>query len=156
MGAIFFPARPPALSVAPVGATIPTLTQAGAGTATINAGILGIPFTCSVPGMHGSRSSPLLMNFTGARRHDSKNFLYSIDDFGRNTYGLFPRNICLDFAHDNLAAYRLLARWDINALIDINGRAMSSGSAPDDITFNKLGVLSAGPAMRWSPGAMTP
>lgn len=75
---------------------------------------------------------PLLMNFTSARRHDSKNFLYAIDDLGRNTYGLFPKNICLDSAHDNMAAYRLLERWDINALIDINGRAKSSDDAPDD------------------------
>ena len=82
---------------------------------------------------------PLLMNFTGARRHDSKNFLYTIDDFGRNTYGLFPKNICLDSAYDNIATYRLLERWDINALIDINGRAKSSDNAPDDIAFNKQG-----------------
>ena len=82
---------------------------------------------------------PLLMKFTGAKRHDSKNFLYAIDDFGRNTYGIFPKNICLDSAHDNIPTYKLLERWDINALIDINGRAKASENAPGDITFNKKG-----------------
>ena len=82
---------------------------------------------------------PLLMKFTSARRHDSKNFLYAIDDFGRNTFGISPKNICLDSAHDNIPTYELLERWDINALIDINGRAKASENAPDDITFNKNG-----------------
>lgn len=82
---------------------------------------------------------PLLMKFTDARRHDSKNFLYSIDDFGRNGFGLSPRNVCLDSAHDNIPTYMLLERWGINSLIDINGRAKASENAPDDITFNKDG-----------------
>lgn len=82
---------------------------------------------------------PLLMKFTDARRHDSKNFLYSIDDFGRNGFGLSPKNVCLDSAHDNIPTYRLLDHWGINALIDINRRAKASENAPDDITFNKKG-----------------
>lgn len=82
---------------------------------------------------------PLLMNFTSARRHDSKNFLYAIDDFGRNVFGLSPKNLCLDSAHDNLPTYELLDRWDISALIDINSRAKFSEDAPDEITFNKKG-----------------
>lgn len=82
---------------------------------------------------------PLLMKFTDARRHDSKNFLYSMDDFGRNAFGISPKNVCLDSAHDNLPTYELLEHWDINALIDINGRAKSSGNAPDGITFDKSG-----------------
>lgn len=92
---------------------------------------------------------PLLMKFTSARRHDSKNFLYAIDDFGRNAFGLSPKNICLDSAHDNIPTYELLEHWDINALIDINGRAKSSENAPDDITFNKKGhpVCKAGHEM---------
>ena len=82
---------------------------------------------------------PLLMKFTSAERHDSKNFLYAIDDFGRHLCGLSPKNICLDSAHDNIPTYELLERWDINALIDINGRAKSSENAPADITFDKTG-----------------
>lgn len=82
---------------------------------------------------------PLLMKFTNARRHDSKNFLYAIDDFGRHLYGLSPKNICLDSAHDNIPTYKLLEHWDINALIDINGRAKSSEYAPADIAFDKTG-----------------
>ena len=82
---------------------------------------------------------PLLMNFTDANRHDSKNFLYAIDDFRRNTYGLFPKNICLDSAQDNIPTYELLEHWDINALIDINGRSKHSENAHNDITFNKKG-----------------
>lgn len=49
----------------------------------------------------------------------------------------FPKNVCLDPAHDNIPTYQLLEHWDINALIDINGRAKASEDAPDDITFNK-------------------
>lgn len=92
---------------------------------------------------------PLLANFTSARRHDSKNFLYAIDDFGRNTYGIFPKNICLDSAHDNMPTYKLLDHWGINALIDINCRSQKSDPAPDDITFNKDGhpVCKAGHEM---------
>ncbi|RKI35840.1 hypothetical protein D7V86_24530 [bacterium D16-51] len=82
---------------------------------------------------------PLLMKFTGARRHDSKNFLYAIDGFGRHLCGLSPKNVCLDSAHDNIPTYELLERWDINALIDINGRAKSSPAALKDITFDKEG-----------------
>ena len=82
---------------------------------------------------------PLLMKFADARRHDSKNFLYAIDDLGRNGFGLSPKNVCLDSAHDNIPTYRLLEHWGMNALIDINGRAKSSKNAPDDITFNKQG-----------------
>lgn len=82
---------------------------------------------------------PLTIKFTDARRHDSKNFLFAIDDFGRHSFGLSPQNICLDSAHDNLPTYELLEHWDINALIDINGRAKSSENAPDDVTFDKEG-----------------
>lgn len=82
---------------------------------------------------------PITMKFTEARRHDSKSFLYSIDDFGRHSLGLTPKNICLDSAHDNIPTYELLDRWGINALIDINGRAKSSPNAPEDVTFDKEG-----------------
>lgn len=82
---------------------------------------------------------PLLMKFTDARRHDSKNFLYAIDDFGRHCGGLSPVNVCLDSAHDNIPTYELLEYWGINALIDINGRAKSSPGTPADITYDKHG-----------------
>ena len=82
---------------------------------------------------------PLSMRFTEASRHDSISFLYSIDDLGRHMQGLSPKNICLDSAHDNIPTYQLLDHWGVNALIDINGRATSSDSAPDDISFNKEG-----------------
>lgn len=82
---------------------------------------------------------PLLMKFTDAIRHNSKNFLYAIDDFGRDALGLSPKNICLDPAHDNIPTYELLERWDMNALIDINGRAKASENTPADVTFNKEG-----------------
>lgn len=93
---------------------------------------------------------PLLIKFTSARRHGSKNFLYAIDNFGRNAFGISPKNICLDSAHDNIPTYELLEHWDINAPIDINGRAKSSENAPDDITFNKKGhpLCRAGHEMR--------
>ncbi len=80
-----------------------------------------------------------MFKFTQARRHDSLNFLYTMDDFGRHSFGLTPKNICLDSAHDNIPTYELLEHWDINAFIDINGRTTSSENAPDDITFDKQG-----------------
>lgn len=82
---------------------------------------------------------PVTMKFTEARRHDSLNFLYAFDDFGYHTYGLSPKNICLDSAHDNYATYYLLENLDINAFIDINGRSNTSDGAPADITFDKQG-----------------
>lgn len=76
---------------------------------------------------------PLLIKFTDARRHDSKNFLYAIDDFecNSNVFGISLKNICLDSAHNNIPTYELLERWDIN------GRNKSSENAPADITFDK-------------------
>lgn len=76
---------------------------------------------------------PITIKFTAARRHDSKNFLYAIDDFGRHSLGLTPKNICLDSAHDNIPAYKPLNRWGIN------GRVKSSPNAPEDVTFDKEG-----------------
>lgn len=81
---------------------------------------------------------PLLMKFTDANRHDSKNFLYTIDDFGRYGGGLTPNNLCLDSAHDNLPTYKLLEHWNSNALIAINERATSSESTKD-ITWDVMG-----------------
>ena len=82
---------------------------------------------------------PLLMNYTEARRHDSVNFLYAIDDFACHDTGISPKNICLDSAHDNIPTYRLLKERGINALIDINGRSTKSENYPDDISFDKQG-----------------
>ena len=76
---------------------------------------------------------PLLMNYTEARRHDSVNFLYAIDDFACHVTGISPKNICLDSAHDNIPTYRLLKEWGIHAFIDINGRNTKSENYPDDI-----------------------
>ena len=97
---------------------------------------------------------PLLMKFTSAERHDSKNFLYAIDDFGRHLCGLSPKNICLGSAHDNIPTYELLERWDINALIDINGRAKSSENAPADITFDKTWHPLCLPSIKCAHGVM--
>lgn len=80
---------------------------------------------------------PLLLNFTSAKRHDSINFLFAIDAFGRQGTGLSPKNLCLDSAHDNIPTYKLLDHWDINALIDINKRGGSANGLPDDISLDK-------------------
>lgn len=82
---------------------------------------------------------PLLINYTSAKRHDSINFLYAIDAFGTHEFGVSPTNLCLDSAHDNLPTYRLLDRWDINALIDINSRGGTPDGLPKDITLDKDG-----------------
>lgn len=79
---------------------------------------------------------PLLLNFTSAKRHDSINFLFAIDAFGRQGTGLSPKNLCLDSAHDNMPTYRLLDHWDINALIDINKRGGCMDGLPDDISLD--------------------
>ena len=82
---------------------------------------------------------PIIMKFTDARRHDSISFLYAIDEFGRHFHGPSPKNFCLDSAHDNIPTYELLEHWDINALIDINGRSTSYDGIPNDITLDKTG-----------------
>ena len=81
----------------------------------------------------------LYLSLPGTRRHDSLNFLYTIDDFRHHSFGLTPKNICLDSAHDNIPTYELLEHWDINAFIDINGRTKSSEYVTDDIRFDKEG-----------------
>ncbi len=83
---------------------------------------------------------PLLINYTGAERHDSINFLYAWDAFSRHSGYLMPTNICLDSAHDNYPTYRLLDHHNINALIDINGRSKNAiDGMPVDITYDKEG-----------------
>ena len=82
---------------------------------------------------------PISIKFTSARRHDSINFLYMFDEFIRHSPGIRPENICLDSAHDNMPTYRLLDHFDINALIDLNGRTSSFDGLPEDITLNKQG-----------------
>ena len=82
---------------------------------------------------------PILMNFTGAKRHDSINFLYAIDAFGTHGSGITPTNLCLDSAHDNLPTYRLLEHWEINALIDLNKRRGTLDGLPEDISLDQDG-----------------
>lgn len=80
---------------------------------------------------------PVLIKFGSAKRHDSILFLHAVDELGRHNPGVCPKNICLDSAHDNYPTYRLLKRWDINALIDMNARSNKMSSLPDDITMDK-------------------
>ena len=82
---------------------------------------------------------PLLMNFTGAKRHDSINFLYAIDAFGTHEFGITPTNLCLDSAHDNLPTYRLLEHWEVNALIDLNKRRGAIDGLPEGISLDQDG-----------------
>lgn len=82
---------------------------------------------------------PVSIKFTSARRHDSINFLYCFDEFTKHSPGIKPENLCLDSAHDNMPTYRLLNEFNINALIDLNGRSSSSEGLPNDITLNKQG-----------------
>jgi hypothetical protein len=83
---------------------------------------------------------PVLMKFLSAKRHDSICFFHAVDELGRHMPAVSPANICLDSAHDNIATYELLERWDINALIDINGRNSSCTGFPEDISLNKNGL----------------
>jgi len=41
---------------------------------------------------------------TSVRRHDSRNFLHAFDDFGRNVFGLSPKNVCPDSAQNQFLA----------------------------------------------------
>ena len=80
---------------------------------------------------------PVLIKFESAKRHDSILFFHAIDELGRHNPGICPQNICLDSAHDNYPTYRLLKRWNINALIDMNTRSNKMSSLPDDISMDK-------------------
>ena len=80
---------------------------------------------------------PVLMKFASAKRHDSILFFHAVDELGRHMPGLCPKNFCLDSAHDNYPTYRILERWDINALIDMNMRSSKSVDLPDGFTLNK-------------------
>jgi hypothetical protein len=82
---------------------------------------------------------PILMKFLNAKRHDSICFFHAMDELGRHMPAVTPRNVCLDSAHDNIATYELLDRWNINALIDINSRNSTGIGLPDDISLDKQG-----------------
>lgn len=82
---------------------------------------------------------PILMKYTSARRHDSISFLFAADELGRHEPGITPKNFCLDSAHDNIPTYELLERWDINALIDLNGRNSAPNDLPEGITLDSDG-----------------
>ena len=91
---------------------------------------------------------PLTMKFTEARRHDSLNFLYTLDDFSHHILGLTPKNMCLDSAHDNLATYSLLEKWSINAFIDIKDGAVHPMEHRTTSPSINKGVLYAGPDIK--------
>ena len=94
---------------------------------------------------------PLSMKVMSARRHDSILFLHAIQEFRRHS-PLVPKNVCLDSAHDNMPTYELLEHWDINALIDINGRNTRYDGLPPDITLDKTGqplCLAGFPMAKW-------
>lgn len=81
---------------------------------------------------------PLLLRFTSAKRHDSVNVLFALDEFKRHEPGIHIQNLCLDSAHDNYPTYELLRSNHTRAFIDLNKRS----KAPDpieDITFDKNG-----------------
>ena len=82
---------------------------------------------------------PLLLKFTNTRHHNSRNFLYVINNFGRNGCDPTSKNICLNSAHDNIPTYQLLQHQTINTLIDLNGRVKSSKNSSSNITFDKTG-----------------
>lgn len=82
---------------------------------------------------------PILIKFTRARRHDSNSFLFAVDELGRHMPGIHPKNFCLDSAHDNIPTYELLEHWDINALIDLNGRNSTPDDLPEDISLDADG-----------------
>lgn len=48
----------------------------------------------------------ILMNFTGAKRHDSIKFLYAVDTFDTHGSDITSTNLCLDSAHDNFLDLR--------------------------------------------------
>ena len=94
---------------------------------------------------------PLFLKIMPARRHDSIIFLHAIQEFQTHSL-LIPENICLDSAHDNIPTYELLEHWNINALIDINGRNTRYDGLPPDLTLDKTGhphCLAGYPMVKW-------
>lgn len=65
---------------------------------------------------------PLLLRYTSAKRHDSVNILFALDEFRRHEPGLHIHNLCLDSAHDNYPTYELLKINNTRAFIDLNKR----------------------------------
>ena len=95
---------------------------------------------------------PLMFKFTQARRHDSLNFLYAIDDFGRHSFGLSPKNICLDSAHDNLPTMNC---WSIEismlSLISMGGQNLQKMHQMT-LPLIKKDILCAGQDIKCAPG----
>ena len=99
---------------------------------------------------------PLLIKFTDARRHDSKNFLYAIDDFGRNAFAFHRKTYALTL---HMTTSQPMNFW--NGGTSMRSSISTAGINPRKMPLLishliKMGILSAPQGIKCLHGAMTP
>ncbi len=81
---------------------------------------------------------PLHIRFLNARRHDSVSAC--LREFKTMNPDIPIKDLCLDSAHDNYAAYGLCRKWEIRPFIDLNQNRGRPKSIPDSVTIDKDGT----------------
>ena len=91
---------------------------------------------------------PLYLRFVDAKRHDSISAVVALAEF-RDLYpSLKIENFISDSASDNYATYELLDKWDINAVISLNGTHSGNRKYPSlDLNENGVPVCPSGREM---------
>lgn len=108
-------------------------------------------YTLSVHSSEYGVDLPVLLRVTSAKRHDSVNLAFALDEMRANEPDIHPEYMCLDSAHDNGPTYKYLSSIGTVPMIDINKRATDKPRINDNITVNDEGtpVCQAGKEMYW-------
>lgn len=108
-------------------------------------------YTLSVHSSEYGVDLPVLLRVTSAKRHDSVNLTFALDEMQAHEPDIHPAYMCLDSAHDNGPTYQYLSSIGTVPMIDINKRATDKPRINDNITVNDEGtpVCQAGKEMYW-------
>ena len=83
---------------------------------------------------------PMHIRFLNARRHDSVSAIVSLREFKTINPDIPIRDLCLDSAHDNYAAYGLCRKWNIRPFIDLNTNRGRPASIPGSLLLDQDGT----------------
>lgn len=83
---------------------------------------------------------PLYLRLVDAKRHDSISAVVALAEFRNLFPNLKIENFISDSASDNYATYKLLDKWDINAVIALNHTNKGNFKYSERFTVNENGV----------------
>lgn len=95
---------------------------------------------------------PVYLRLIQSGRHDSVSAVVALAEFRKLHPDWKINTFCGDAAHDALPIYRLLDKWDINAVIALNNRSKSQSAPKLDYKINMDGVpvcLAGIPMVNW-------